>query len=140
MQLNKNTNLIQRDAQILALFGFNTELDCVIFIDPSPVGWDCRIHWLHLYTGVRLSNECPRYDTKNDGKTPVMLEIWGMWITPSLTLLPDPLWPGMVAPDNESNRTVLHLNCMQTNDLSSIELLENELFDYLTVCKQMSNV
>ena len=28
-----------------------------------------------------------------------MLELWGMWSTPSMPLLPGPLWPGVVAPD-----------------------------------------
>ena len=28
-----------------------------------------------------------------------MLELWGMRSTPSLPSLPDPLWPGVVAPD-----------------------------------------
>ena len=28
-----------------------------------------------------------------------MLELWGMRSTPSLPLLPGPLWPGVVAPD-----------------------------------------
>ena len=28
-----------------------------------------------------------------------MLELWGMQSTPSLPLLPGPLWSGMVAPD-----------------------------------------
>ena len=28
-----------------------------------------------------------------------MLELWGMWSTPSLTSLPSPLWPEVVAPD-----------------------------------------
>ena len=28
-----------------------------------------------------------------------MLELWGMWRTPSLLSLPGPLWPGVVAPD-----------------------------------------
>ena len=32
------------------------------------------------------SNECPGYDTKqSDGEVPVMLELWGMRSTPSLT-------------------------------------------------------
>ena len=45
-------------------------------------------------------NECPGFDTKQfDGEVPVMLELWGMWSTLSLPLLPGPLWPGMVAPD-----------------------------------------
>ena len=28
-----------------------------------------------------------------------MLELWGMQSTPLLLLLPNPLWPGVVAPD-----------------------------------------
>ena len=28
-----------------------------------------------------------------------MLELWEMRSTPSLTSLPDPLWPGVIAPD-----------------------------------------
>ena len=28
-----------------------------------------------------------------------MLELWGMWGTPSLPSCPGPLWPGVVAPD-----------------------------------------
>ena len=45
-------------------------------------------------------NECPGYDTKQyDCEVPVMLELWGIWNTPSLPLLPGPLWPNVVAPD-----------------------------------------
>ena len=45
-------------------------------------------------------NECTFYDTKqSDCKAPVMLELWGMQSTPSLTLLPGSLWPGVVATD-----------------------------------------
>ena len=29
----------------------------------------------------------------------VMLELWGIWSTPSLPLLPGPLWLGVVAPE-----------------------------------------
>ena len=67
-----------------------------------PVGWGCRIHWLHLCRGVRPPNpnEFPGYDTKqSDGEVPAVLELWGMRSTPSLPLLPGPLWPGVVAPD-----------------------------------------
>ena len=66
-----------------------------------PVSWDCRIRWLHLCWGVRpLPNECPGYETKqSDGEVPVMLGLWGMRSTPSLPLLPSPLWPGLVAPE-----------------------------------------
>ena len=66
-----------------------------------PVGWGCRIHWLHLCRGVRPPpNECPGYDTKqSDGEVPAVLELWGMRSIPSLPSLPGPLWPGVVAPD-----------------------------------------
>ena len=58
----------------------------------SPVSCGCRIHRLHLCTGVRPPpNECHGFDIKpSDGKAPA-LEIWGMWSTPSLQLLPGPL-------------------------------------------------
>ena len=41
-----------------------------------PVSCGYRIHRLHLCSGVRPSNECPDYDTKqSDGEVPVMLEL-----------------------------------------------------------------
>ena len=46
------------------------------------------------------------------------LEIWGMWSTPSVPLLPGPLWPRVVAPDV----------------VQSIGQIEQ------TVCKQMTDV
>ena len=50
--------------------------------------------------GLDPTNECPVYDTKqSDGEVPIMLGLWGMRSTPSLPLLPDSLWPGMVTPD-----------------------------------------
>ena len=66
-----------------------------------PVSWGCRIHWLLLCRGVRPPpNNCPGYDTKqSDGKVPVIQVLWGMWRTLLLPSLPDPLWPGVVAPD-----------------------------------------
>ena len=68
---------------------------------PCPVGWGSRIHQLLLCKGVRPpANECPWYDTKqSDGEVSAMLELWRMRSTPSLPLLPSPLWPGVVAPD-----------------------------------------
>ena len=39
--------------------------------------------WAVEYTDC--FSECPGYDTKwSDGEVPVMLEIWGIWSTPSL--------------------------------------------------------
>ena len=65
-----------------------------------PVGWGCRIHRLFLCGGVRPHQRVSTNDTKqSDGEVPGVLELWGMRSTPSLTSLPDPLWPGVVAPD-----------------------------------------
>ena len=59
-----------------------------------PIGWGCRIHQLLLWWGVRHSQLIVLDMTlKLDG------ELWGMLNTPSLPLLPGPLWLGMVAPD-----------------------------------------
>ena len=53
-----------------------------------------------------------------------MLEFWGMRITPSLPLLPGPLWPGMVAPDR-----VLSMGQIELPTYAKTELFESELFD-----------
>ena len=94
-------------------------------ITACPVDWSCRIHQLHLCKGVRPSNECPGYDTKqSDGEIPAMLELCRMWSTPLLPSLPGPIWLGVVAPDKGPiyglNRTkrwlaftiFIHLNCV----------------------------
>ena len=39
-----------------------------------------------------------------------MLELWGMQGTPSLPLLPGPLWPRMVAPDGVLSMAQIELN------------------------------
>ena len=58
-------------------------------------------------------NKCSGYDTKqSDGVVPEMLEFWGMWSTPSLSLLLDPLWPRMVAPDGVLSLGQIELNCV----------------------------
>ena len=80
-----------------------------------PFGWGCRIHRLLLCRGVRPPhpNKFPRYDTKqSDGEVPVMLELSGMWSTPSLPFLPGPLWPGMVAPDKGPIYGLNRTNCI----------------------------
>ena len=63
------------------------------FNSVCPVGWGSRIHRLFLCRGVRPpANQCPGYDTKqSDGEVPAVLELWGMWSTPSLPSLPGPL-------------------------------------------------
>ena len=79
-----------------------------------PVRWGCRIHWLHFCRGERPPPPtCVLIMTLNNlmVKLPVMLVPWGIRNTPSLPLLPGPLWPSIVAPDG-SNRTngILMLN------------------------------
>ena len=78
------------------------------------MGWHInRIIYIYIYiythtlaqsTGAveytDCTNECLGYDAKQfDGEVPVILGLWGMWSTPSLPLLPSPLWPRMVASD-----------------------------------------
>ena len=59
------------------------------------------------------SNKCLGYDSKqSDGDVPVMLELWGMLSTPSLTLLPGPLWLRVVAPDRVLSIGQIELNCI----------------------------
>ena len=49
---------------------------------------------------MRTSNECTGYNTKQaDGETPVLLEVWGMCNTLSLSWLTCTVWPGVIAPD-----------------------------------------
>ena len=62
------------------------------------MGRGSRIHWLHLCRGVRHPSTSV-LDMTLMGEAPVMLELWRMWSTPSLPLLPGSLWPRVVAPD-----------------------------------------
>ena len=51
------------------------------------------------------------FDNKQfNGEVPVMLELRGMRITPSLISLPGPLWPGVVAPNWVQNEGLVELN------------------------------
>ena len=53
-----------------------------------------------MYDTDTILYKCPGYDNKlSDGEVPAMLELWGMRSTPSLSSLPGPFWPGVVAPD-----------------------------------------
>ena len=70
-----------------------------------------RIH--RLCRGVKTPHKCPGYDTKQSGsEVPVMLELWGMWSTSSLPLLPGPLCPEVVAPDRVLSMGQIQLNCV----------------------------
>ena len=57
-------------------------------------------------------NECPVMTLNNlDGEIPATLELWGMWSTPSLSLLPSPLGFGVVAPNRVLSISQIELNC-----------------------------
>ena len=114
---------------------------CVIYkINKGSVGWGYRRHQLHLCRGVKLP-PIPGYDTKqSDGETSGMLELWGIWSTPSLPLLPRPLWLRIVAPDRVLSIGQIEPFGIKTMYSCWTELFEIELFDHLTVYKQMTDV
>ena len=63
--------------------------------------------------GLDSQNKCPGYDTKqSDGEVPVMLELWGMWSTSSLSLLPGLLCLRVVAPDRVLSVNQIEVNCV----------------------------
>ena len=62
----------------------------------GPIGWCCRIDWLHLCRWVRPPKDCSK---QSDREASVILELWRIRNTPSLPLVPSSLWPVMVAPD-----------------------------------------
>ena len=75
-----------------------------------PVGWSCRIYQLLFCRGVRVSWG-PAYDSKQfNGEVSVMLELWGMQITPSLSSLPGPLRLRVVVPDRVLSMCQIELN------------------------------
>ena len=92
-----------------------------------PVGLGCRKYRLLLCRGVRapLPNEYPEYDTKQfESKVPVLLELYGMWSTHLLPLLPGPLWPGMVAHDWTLSMGKIERNCI---------LIQSSIFLIITI-------
>ena len=59
------------------------------------------------------AKECPRYISKQtDSKVPVILELWGIRGTSSLSSLPSPLWPGVIVPDRVLSLGQIELNCV----------------------------
>ena len=81
---------------------------------PCPVEWGFRIYQLLLCWGVRPPPyECPGYNTKQfDSEVPVLQEIWRTWSAPSLPLLPNSLWPGVVVPERVLSMGQIELKCV----------------------------
>ena len=61
-----------------------------------------------MFVQMTFSNEI---FIQSDGEVPLMLEPWGMWSTPSLPSLPDPLRSGVIAPDRVLSIGQIELNC-----------------------------
>ena len=81
-----------------------------IFSIPNSIAVNCY----RLYSSFRWPppNDCPRYDTKKIWWwASVMLELWGMRSTHSLSLISGPLWPGGEAPDRVPSMGQIELNC-----------------------------
>ena len=89
------------DEILLEKFFINGILLLITPISFCPASWGSKIYRLHHCRGIRPPPLWMSwYGTKqSDGEVPVMLELWGMWSIPSLTLLSGPLRPGMVAPN-----------------------------------------
>ena len=82
---------------------------------PYQIGLDVENIYCISAEAYELSNECPDYGVKpSDSETPA-LEIWGIRSTPSLPLLPGPLWLGVVASDRVLSMGQIE-QTVQTND------------------------
>ena len=66
----------------------------ILYIWFTPVSWDGRVHRLHLCRRIKPPpyDECPGYDSKkSDSEASIMLGLLGIWSTPLMPLLLDPL-------------------------------------------------
>ena len=89
----------------------STNLLYVIYHWSGPVGWGCRIHWLHLCKGIRYSQRVSWYDIKqSDGEVPVMMELWGIRSTLLMASFPGSRWHGVVEPDGVQSMDRIELN------------------------------
>ena len=63
--------------------------------------------------GLKLLPTSVWYGSKQSkGEDEIMLELWRMQSTPSVTSLPSPLWPGVEAPDRVLSMDQTDLYCM----------------------------
>ena len=116
------------------------------------VSWSCRIHWLHLWRGIR---SLPQMSVLGM----IIIWWWGSNLgalrninTPPLPLLQGPLWPKVVVHVRVPSIGQIYLfnhllylkpfSCVQTNDQNWIELLvlDHKTWNFRTVCKWRNNV
>ena len=93
----------------------------------SLVRWRCRIHRMHPCRRLTPPQKemRPRFDIRSsDGEAPI-LELWEMWKTASIPLLAGSLSSGVLVP-------------VRVPPMGQLELCDEELFDHLTVFKQMA--
>ena len=77
--------------------------------------------------------ECPRYDIKLSDGEAALLELWVIRSTPTLGMLPSPLWPGVEAPDRLLSMGQIELIiCKQMTDVK-LWLLYSNTWNDLTV-------
>ena len=115
---------------------------CILSILIQLAGAKEHTNWISAKELDTLSVWTP-YDMKqSDSEAPVILELWGKTEYPFFSIASTLTWGGSTRQDPiyELNGNVWHSNCIQTNDLCWIEYFEIELFDHLTVCKQMTVV
>ena len=66
---------------IISTYNFTLMIFC-------PVGWDCRINWLHLCRGVRTPPPTCVLLWHKTGEAPVVLELWGNAEYPFIAIAP----------------------------------------------------
>ena len=59
--------------------------------------------------GQTPSNEYPGYDTEQSDRVAPVLELWEIWNSHLLPLLPGPLWPLVVVPDRILSMDLIEL-------------------------------
>ena len=100
---------IKNKARIL----FNLKSSVILFLPLLRlISWGCRIHQLLLCRRISPGSMSVQDMTLNNSEVPVMLEFGGMLSTPSLPLVPDPLWPGVGVTDRVLSMYQIELNCI----------------------------
>ena len=98
--LGMTLNCFLRSGSSLELGGMWSNPSLTLLPGHYDLKWE---HQLESYLGSIKLVSCVWHQTASDGEIPV-LELGGMWMNPSLTLLPGPLWPKVVAPVRISSK------------------------------------